>query len=307
MNSITLQDLSFQLVKRPVYTFLENGTKILIPGKTALINPETGLPISVVSKSYEIITNSEALYYGKTCMKTLFDIKNDSDIELFNIISPVRLSFCHIDLISRQNRFDVFEDEYLPFIRITNSYNTSFKLSFKIGVCRSICKNGMIFDEEAIWFKYDHVKGAKRKINFEVKKDEFTKFINDFKSDVQILKESDLKYVYSFLIFCKALGLKFVINNSDPIKKNKSKEKLLTYQKIFHAVLSKYIKELGDNYYSLYNTITELSTFGFVGEPFPVLSINSRQKRAGYWVKSFSSLLSNVNIDYDEYLNLSKN
>lgn len=311
MNSITLQDLTFQLVKRPVYSFLESGKKILIPGKTALINSKTEQPVSIVSKGYEIITNLEALNYGKTCMKSLFDIKNDSDIELFNIISPDRLSFCHIDLTSQKNSFQVFDDKYLPFIRITNSYNTSFKLSFKIGVCRFICKNGMIFDEEAIWFKYDHVKGAKRAVNFEVKKDEFNRLINNFQSDIQILKENPLPENYSFLILCKALGLKFDIKNSEKIKREKAIKKLSDYQKIFNIVLRKYINEMGNNFYSMYNTITELSTFGIEGEPFPVLRINSRQRRAGYWLSNITGLFREGKIDYNEYLKeyleLSKN
>lgn len=302
MNSITLQDLSFQLLKRPVYTFLENGKKILIHGKIALMNSETGLPISIVSKGYEIITNSEALNYGKTCMKTLFNIKDDSDIELFNIFAPERLSFCHIDLTSGKNSFQVFNDKYLPFIRITNSYNTSFKLSFKIGVCRFICKNGMIFGEDAIWFKYNHVKGAKRDINFEVKKDEFQRLIDNFTVDVQILRESPLQKNYSFPIFCKALGITFDINNSDKIKRDKAFNKLSEYQNIFNNILGKYINELGNNYYAMYNAITELSTFGFEGDPFPVLRINSRQRRAGYWLSSFTGLLREGKIDYNEYL-----
>jgi len=311
MITKTLRDITFPLVKRPVYAILGSGKQIDIPGKIVLMNSQTDQPISIVSNGYELITNEEAYNYGKNCMKTLFNITNDADIELFNIIAPDKNSFCHIDLTSQRSSFEVFGEKYLPFIRITNSYNTSFKLSFKVGVCRFICKNGMIFGEDAIKFNYDHVKGAKKEINFEVRKDEFNKLIIDFKSDVQILKDSEIVNDYSFLIFCKALGLTFDINNSNELKKEKAGKKLSSYQSQFNSMLNKYTNEFGNNYYALYNSVTEFSTNGFAGEPSPVLRINSWQRRAGYWVFSFTRLLRNGEIDYDEYLKeyleLSKN
>lgn len=311
MNAKTLQDITFPLVKRPVYAILENGKQIDIPGKIVLMNSKTDEPISIVSNGYELITNEEAYNYGKNCMKTLFNITNDTDIELFNIISPDKYSFCHIDLTSQKTSFVIFDEKYLPFIRITNSYNTSFKLSFKIGVCRIICTNGMIFGEDAIRLNYSHVRGTKKVIDFEVRKDEFNRIINKFKSDVKILKDSEIVIDYSFLIFCKALGLTFDINNSNELKREKARKKLSGYKSQFNSMLSKYTNELGNNYYALYNTITEFSTNGFAGEPTPVLRINSWQRRAGNWVDSFTRLLRNGNIDYDEYLEeyleLSKN
>ncbi len=311
MITRTLQDISFPLVKRPVYAILENGKQIDIPGKIVLMNSLTDQPISIVSNSYELITNEEAYNYGKNCMKTLFNITNDTDIELFNIISPDKYSFCHIDLTSQGSSFNVLGEKYLPFIRITNSYNTSFTLSFKTGVCRFICKNGMIFGEDAIKLNYSHVRGTKKVIDFEVRKDEFNRIINKFKSDVKILKDSEIVIDYSFLIFCKALDLSFDINNINELKKEKARIKLSNYQRQFNSLLNKYTGELGNNYYALYNVITEFGTNGFAGEPSPVLRINSWQRRAGYWVDSFTRLLRNGDIDYDEYLEeyleLSKN
>ncbi len=311
MTTRTLQDITFVLVKRPVYAILESGKTIDIPGKIVLMNSQTDEPISIVSNGYELITNEEAYNYGKKCMKTLFNITNDADIALFNIIAPEKYSFCHIDLTSPKSSFEIFDEKYLPFIRITNSYNTSFKLSFKIGVCRFICKNGMIFGENAIRLNYSHVRGTKKEIDFEVRRDDFERLINDFRSDVQILRDNEMVADYSFLIFCKALGLTFDIDNSNALKKEKARKKLSRYQSQFNSVLNKYVNELGNNYYSLYNAITELGTNGFAGEPSPVLRINSWQRRAGYWVGSFTHLLRNGDIKYneylEEYLELSKN
>lgn len=169
----------------------------------------------------------------------------------------------------------------------------------------------MIFGEDAIWFNYSHVNGTKKKINFEIRKDEFNRIINKFNSDVQILKDNEMEAEYSFLIFCKALGLTFDINNSNELKREKAMKKLSGYKSQFNSMLSKYTNELGNNNYALYNSITEFSTNGFEGEPSPVLRINSWQRRAGYWLDSFSSLLRIGNINYyeylEEYLELNKN
>jgi len=302
MKTITLQDLTFPLEKRPIFTNLEKGKQISIPGKVVLMNSNTEQPISVVSKNYELITNEEAYNYGKNCMKTLFNISNDSDIELFNIIAPIKNSFCHIDLTSPKCSFEVFGEKHLPFIRITNSYNKIFSLSFKIGVCRFICKNGLIFDEDAIWFKYNHVKGTKKEIDFEIKKDEFNAIINKFKSDVEYLQKYKINYNEPFLIFCKALGLRFNINNTNKSLKEKAILKLENFKNQFNSVLEKYTIEFGHNYYALYNTITELGSKGFAGEPSPVLRINSWQRSASYWLDNFTNLIRNGNIDYSEYL-----
>jgi len=302
-DNVTLDHVIFSLDKSDIYAELGNNKLEKIPGKKALINSKTKRPLSIISNDYEIITNEEAYEYGKQCMRTLFKLGNNDGIELFNVVSPGTNSFCHIDLTIKNREFVTIKDKFMPFVRITNSYNRMFKLSFKIGVCRYICLNGVIFDSDAIQFQYSHVKGAKRRLNFEIKSGEFERILNKFKNELEIIKEKQYPAEYSFLIFCKALGLIFDLNNENELKRAKEKEKLNSYRNNFNTRLDKYEKELGSNYYALFNVITDIGTFGFENDHLYVTKVNSRQTRAGYWLNQISELLSAGEINYDEYLN----
>lgn len=301
-DNVTLDDVIFSLDKRDVFVDLGNNKLEKIPGKKALINAQTRKPISIIGNDYEIITNKEAYEYGKKCMKTLFKLNGNNGIELFNIISPETRSFCHIDLFIKDKDFVTLQEHYRPFVRVTNSYNRMFKLSFKIGVCRDICKNGMIFNSDAISFNYIHVKGAREKINFKIKADEFERILNKFKSDMERIREKTFPADYSFLIFCKALGLSFDLSNDDELKSGREKDRLTSYRNTFSNRLDKYEKELGSNYYALYNVITDIGTRGFDNDKLFITRFNSRQAKAGIWLDQITEMLRKENINYEDYL-----
>jgi hypothetical protein len=107
---------------------------------------------------------------------------------------------------------------------------------------------------------------------------------------------------YSFGIFCKAIGLKYNSNNdSDRVKKRNSK-KFEQIEDYFYKRLTKYVNEVGNNFYALYNVITELATYGFEDEHKSALWTNGRQIKAGVWLNSVAEMLRKGNIDYREYL-----
>jgi hypothetical protein len=301
-NNLTLNDITFPIRSASVFAKL-NEDWLRIPGKNALINNKSKFPISVVSDGYEIITNEEAYNYGKLCLQTLFALRTDRSIKVFNIISPKTLSFCHIDLIAEKKDLPILtKDRYIPFVRVTNSYNAMFKLSFRVGICRNICLNGMIFGADSIRYSFIHSKGLRRNINFDIKKDEFEHILMNFKEDIQVLLDNPIPDDYSFGIFCKAIGLKYNSNNdSDRVKKRNSK-KFEQIEDYFYKRLTKYVNEVGNNFYALYNVITELATYGFEDEHKSALWTNGRQIKAGVWLNSVAEMLRKGNIDYREYL-----
>ena len=86
-----------------------------------------------------------------------FPIDMDFDLQLFNVTMPATRSWAHIDLTAEGLDFAaVDKDDWLPFLRVTNSYNRSRALGFTVGVCRSICTNGMIFGEQSLKLKVTH-------------------------------------------------------------------------------------------------------------------------------------------------------
>jgi hypothetical protein len=304
-SELILEDIVFPVVKTPVFTLMKGKTDkyIRIPGKIALIDSASGNPLSVVSNDYELITNEQAYEYAQRCMRVLFDMKENSEIELYNIIVPKSRSFCHIDLFADKRDFKFqTKDEYKPFVRVTNSYNAMFRLSFNVGFCRSICRNGVIFGEESIRFKFSHTRDFKREINFEIHKNGFEILLNKFKSDIDLILSHTMPKEYLFPMFCKSLGLNFDLDGMSEKEKTVKLENIKKTKKLFDNILSKYTSECGDNYYALYNAVTEVATFGFEEENLYVTRVNSRQKRAGVWLSEISELLRNGEIDYEVYL-----
>lgn len=47
---------------------------------------------------------------------------------------------------------------YVPYVRVTNSYNGTRALRFDVGFCRKLCANGVIFETDTIRFVYAHLR-----------------------------------------------------------------------------------------------------------------------------------------------------
>lgn len=303
-HKVEAKELFFPIIISDVLTNLPDSDKLIkFHGKHVLINGNTYKPISVVSDIYEIIKNEEAFEYGKKCLKELFDLKESEKIEIYNINASSNFSFCHIDLISRNNSLSIMiKDEYLPFIRITNSYNSMFKLSFRIGIYRIRCSNGSIFEDESIKIDFDHIKGAKKQINLGLKKEDLQNILNKFDSDIHCLINAKIPLEYYFPIFCKGLNLNFDLNSKNEKKKNLEIEKLNITSSFFKDKFKKYKDETNNDCYTLYNVMTEAATYGIDRKVSFVNRVNRNQMRVGSWLNSFTELIRKGDIDYKEYL-----
>lgn len=303
-----LNEIFFSVKMQEIFTKAgENGISIKIPGKKVLLNARSNYPISVVSDDYEIITNEEAYLYGIKCLKTLFKITEEDGIDIFHINRPSTLSFCHIDITSKAKTFEYRSDNYFPFVRVTNSYNKMFKLYFRVGVCRSICENGMIFGDNSIKFSYNHMKGASEKVNFEIESTALDKILSKFKSNVEILSDKSFNYKFLFPMVYKGLG---VAPRKQPLS-TKQKENAVNLDIEINRLNDIYLKQIGDSFYSVYNIITDISTRGIENESFGTSRTHNRQISAGRWMTVVSDMLRNDNFDYEkflkDYLNASKN
>lgn len=302
MKELNLKDISFPVTQENIFIKSGDNYKKAATYK-AIINSEKGNLISIVSNSYKLITNDKAIEYGKKCMKELFDLKNESDIKLYNIISPKTFSFCHIDLICKKSDLRIIKDDYMQFVRVTNSYNKSYRLGFSIGFCRGTCKNGIIFNQNSIDFKFSHSKNVNtEEIDFLIKKNEFGNLKREFIRDLEYLSNLQIEEKYNFPLFCKALDLRFNLNgNSTDLQKEKAKEKLENYQKYFYDKYEKYSTELGNNLYSMYNVITDFSSNSAEFNSSFTNTFNSNQRRAGLWLVDFTQRNKN-NLNMDDYL-----
>ncbi len=161
IQQANLKEVFFQVEELPIAAqYFFSGFKT-IPGYKAIVDAETGTPISVVSEDYRLITNKEAYEIATKLIPKLFKGMTIGNFQVFNVLMPKSKGACIIDLIlpaDSKNPFFKQDDCYTPFIRIWNSYNKTTKLKFEIGFCRWICLNGCIFGEVGFKFSAAHTK-----------------------------------------------------------------------------------------------------------------------------------------------------
>jgi hypothetical protein len=147
-----VDDLLFPVEIRPIYMDMQvNGTqtKIAVPNNKIIVNTRSDAPLGVVSNGYKLFTNHEAIELGKRCCTEIFGSKETENIEIFQVDAPSTASYCHIDLVHKNYIMNLWDEAkrseiYVPYLRITNSYNRSRALRFDFGFCIKICFNGII-------------------------------------------------------------------------------------------------------------------------------------------------------------------
>ena len=111
---------------------------------------------SIVAEDYRLVPNMEAYELGRRAFALVFGSEAAARLELFNVTMPATRSWAQMDLTAESLELPLDGDRWLPFLRVTNSYNRSRALGFTIGVCRWICKNGMVFDERSFKLRLVH-------------------------------------------------------------------------------------------------------------------------------------------------------
>ncbi len=123
----------------------------------AVVSDDRREIFSIVPEGYRLVTNMHAYELGRLAFALVFGDGAAARLKLFNVTMPATRSWVHIDLTAEGIEFAPREkDTWLPFLRVTNSYNRSRALGFRLGVCRSICTNGMIFGEQSLKLKVAH-------------------------------------------------------------------------------------------------------------------------------------------------------
>jgi len=305
----SINDLMFPVELHPVYTEIKvNGKekRIEVPNSKIVVNNKSGQPLGVVSSSYKLVTNKEAIELGKKCCTQLFGTDQVSNIEIFNVDAPSTGSYCHIDLVHKGYVMNLFDEKqkseiYIPYVRITNSYNTSRALSFDIGFCRKICLNGVIFESETIKFTFSHVKHQlNRDISFSLENQKIANLFEHFSSYVKKLKDYKIPMEKSYKIIFALFKIKEIseINFSD--KKEDKKEYELVLNEV-NKKLKTYVNEIGENSYSLFNVITDIASHSIESRYFR-RDINSMQRLAGNWINSFQKEIENKDFSIDKYI-----
>lgn len=296
MNRITnLNNIDFPVKLLPV--FIKDKKYKEAKGYRAVTGKTEGKEkiFSVVSNNYSLITNTQAFELGRRIFREFFPAVNEKDFTIFNVTHPETRSFCYIDIVNNLYTFNIWESEvYVPFMRITNSYNKTKALRFDIGFSREMCDNGVIFEKETVSINYIHYKRDFKKNYKEILNDfkpgeKFGKLKSlekEFTGFMQKLRDIKIDKKYYVPMTAKIFNLKFNIDSeNENLKKRDIKlmKEFIDYCKILR---NKYSYILGNNAYSVFNVATEFANNRDFVKGY---RYNEFQSKAGEWLKAVAN------------------
>jgi len=290
-----VKHLMFPVEEHPVFAHIKTALgeqRVRVPERKAIVNGTSGKVIGIVSQDYQLVTNQEALDLGKRCCAQLFEDVTEKEWVVFKVDAPSTGSFCHLDLIHKTfvlNFFDAPERQavYVPYVRVTNSYNALRALRFDVGFCRKLCSNGVVFEAETISFRFSHTRNSvPANINFDIQKGKLKKMQDSFASYVATLQTLSLSASDSVALFTAVIGIP---SAADLELKPNSKEdaEYRRLQTHVAGLLKNYRTDLGENAFSLFNALTDLAS-NPPQNRFLRKDVNAMQRAAGAWLRNFS-------------------
>lgn len=294
----------FPVEMQPIYRLDPHNRPVAIPNHRAIINLQTQESVGVVGAGYRLVTNREALTFAQDCARQLFGAAKAEELEVFNIYAPARRPwFCVLDLLHKGRAVNLFKKEvYLPFLRVTNSYNGTIALRFDVGFCRKICSNGVIFEKQAIEFRFAHSHGRiGNRLELSVAKDKLDQLQRQFTGQAERLFNYALPEGCELPLFFRALALP--LPPKDDEKRHDEKlERFRALRETASGLLAKYTGELGKNGYALFNALTD-----FASNPPEIDDFRrttpAMQTEAGRWAREFvTGLDSGESTDLNKYL-----
>ena len=329
-KALKLEDTFFETEILPIYWSDSNGRQHRVAGQQTIVDKNAGKAISVVSNSYHFVHNYEAYQLADAVIKRVFNGLTLKDFQCFNVYMPKSKGSCRIDLIlpSAKTLFPNLMDTWLPFVRISNSYNKSLGLKYEIGFCRWICLNGVIFEQRGITIRITHsekvdidrikrmIDDAKEVRGIQSLIDEFSIKINKLKSfelpeSFESPETIELQEFIALAVYCKVFNI--IIQDEETYvnidkKENDGIEKMkkLDPARIEEANLiidraKHYFKEFGNNAYAIFNILTDYATFP-VTHGRQSIFIHGMQRKVGNWADEFLEEIQKPDFSFDKYI-----
>lgn len=297
-----LSQVFFTVEQRPI--FLESSAKnhnfFEVPRFYAILDVERAYVFSVVAEGYRLVSNREAVEMGKFCFRQVFSGLTATGMEVFNIITPSTRSFCHVDYVHKDGGFEPWQnDRWMPFLRITNSYNRMKPLRFDLGFCRWICTNGMIFGKKSITFQYVHTReDLADSIEFHMSFGDLKDLEKEFIEKLHNLKRFYVPEDYMLAIVCRVCDIRA---GKEDMCRPRRRKQLAKFCEHTSSLMRRYVDEFGPNGYAALNVITELASRPQLGIS-PAAMVDQLQKRSGDWTDDFIRQLQDPKFDFQTYL-----
>jgi hypothetical protein len=301
-----LNDVLFDVDLNDVYSYFnlpgtQNPEPVYAPYHKAIVNKQNGHIVSIVGKNYRLISNKEAFEMGKNLFCRLYPFVKVNELLPYNVITPAFKASAHIDLIHESVNFMVLEQEdWLPFLRISNSYNRSCALSFEIGFVRKLCSNGVMYNKQSTKLKYVHTNSTNMNLLTDAKKinEVQTIFINQCKQ----LSNYKLDHKLMFALICHILKI-----NLDLLDNKQLNNKLIQLESLYNLVtkLTNLYRVNSDvNGYTVLNVVSDVVSHqneykNLAGFHFNVRSFYARPTD---WMEEFAGSIKKENFDLQNYL-----
>ena len=247
----------------------------------AVVSDDTREIFSIVPEGYLLVTNMRAYELGRMAFTLVFGADAATRLQLFKVTMPMTRSWVHIDLTAEGLEFVPWEkDTWLPFLRVTNSYNRSHALGFTVGVCRWICTNGMIFGERSFKLKVAHAtdENLERRLVEEFGQRQFD--LTEYGEKLRKLTRLSVPRE-RFLA-----GILEILDVKPPAKlprQSARRDGWLHLGRHLSGLGARYLEALGPNAYALVNAASEYA--GDLHAPLMTTArVNALQSRCGSWV-----------------------
>ncbi len=301
-----INDVLFDVELQDVYSNLrlpETGTNYAVgtPYYKAVVNQENGQILSVVGSSYRLIPNKVALEMGKELFCRIYPHVKKDDLIPYKVVAPESKASAHIDLIHKDVNFKVWEQEtWLPFLRVTNSYNRTYALSFEIGFARKLCSNGVLFNKETMKIKYVHSKSDKMDLNTHFSVIENVSGL--FKKQCTLLREYPVPKEMMFALVCHIMKINLNLPDNKFLKR-----KIINLNNLYKNVIdltANYGKNGAINAYTTLNIVSDIVSHQNVYKNLTGFHFNVRSfySRPTDWMEEFTVKINRGNFTLNEYL-----
>ena len=299
---------AFFPVEKVSMTFKLSGETHNVSGYKALVDTTRNRVLSTVTDKYKVVTNNEAYMLMKPIAQGFFGGRGLDDFECFNLHIPKSRASCRIDLTRpnpMQHSFDIKGDKWTAFIRINNSYNRTSRLVLRIGYCRWICLNGVIFGANSFTLAIDHSDKVLSSLDYSKRivaraleeVGDVGEAERRFTNAIMPLTEIRMSTDEMCMLFCRVYGINLTEDGVRKLSINK-KDRLVGIRNLVSAKIKSYCSEFNETAYAALNILTDYASFPNNGEMHPTLT-HGYQTRVGNWVSAFSkeSKLSGFSMD----------
>ena len=288
-----IDDLLFPVEEHPVFASIPdpNGERrVAIPDKKAIVNRTTGRVVGVVSRSYRLVSNTQALDWARDCCRHVFPASSEAEWEVKAADGPVTGGHCAIDLKHNSTALDFTltpakdrPEAFGPFIRVINSYNALRALSFAIGFHRKVCKNGLILPQTVISFRFTHSRrDIGERIEFNIAHEKLVTLKASLGGYVEALHACNVP-ADQFGPFVKAVLQITELRPKASLREIEQRQELESHLLELHE---RYVDELGWNAYAVFNVVTEFATRP-IATHWTRRECHSYQRLVGQWTADF--------------------